>query len=108
MFAKLVLVILSVGITAGVLLATRQQRVQTAHELADVQRRVAEHDRTLWRLRAEIASRITPTRISAAAARLGPLAPINQDRLRELVLREVAEEAALPQLAAAPFIEPPP
>lgn len=88
MFGKLVLLILTVGMIAGVLLVNRQLRIQSAHELADAQRRVAQHDRTLWRLRAEIASRVTPEHVQAAASRLGKLVPISHDRYLELVNRE--------------------
>jgi len=90
-FGKLVFLIVSVGIIAGVLLVNRQLRIQSAHELADAQRRVAEHDRTLWRLRAEIASRVTPERVQLAASRLGKLLPISDDRYVELVQREREE-----------------
>lgn len=98
MFGKLAFLILGLGVVAGVLLVNRQLRIQSAHELADAQRRVAQHDRTLWRLRAEIASRITPERVQSAAARLGPLRAISQDRYLELVKRE-QEEAARQALA---------
>jgi hypothetical protein len=95
-FGKLFLLILCVGVIAGVLLVNRQLRIQCAHELADAQRRVAQHDRTLWRLRAEIASRVTPERVQAAASRLGKLVPITHDRYLALVKREqelAAQEA---------------
>jgi len=90
-FGKLVFLIVSVGIIAGVLLVNRQLRIQSAHELANAQRRVAEHDRTLWRLRAEIASRVTPERVQVLASRLGTLLPISDDRYVELVQREREE-----------------
>ncbi|MBC7834949.1 MAG: hypothetical protein H7Y88_07590 [Phycisphaerales bacterium] len=76
MFGKLAFTILAVGLMACVLLATRQQRLQAVHELAQVQKRVAEHDRDLWRLRLEIARRITPQRIERMATILGPLQPL--------------------------------
>jgi len=97
-FGKLAFLILTVGIIAGVLLVNRQLRIQSAHELADAQRRVAQHDRTLWRLRAEIAGRVTPERVQAAASRLGKLVPISQDRYLELVRRE-QEQAAQDAIA---------
>ncbi len=97
MFGKLAFLIVAVGVIAGVLLVNRQLRIQSAHELADAQRRVAQHDRTLWRLRAEIASRVTPEKVQAAASRLGKLIPISQDRYHELVRRE--EELAQQTLA---------
>lgn len=98
MFGKLVFLILSVGVIAGVLLVNRQLRIQSAHELADAQRRVAQHDRTLWRLRAEIAGRVTPERVQTAASSLGVLMPISQDRYLDLVQRE-REEADVLALA---------
>lgn len=88
MFAKLAAVIVSMGVVACILLAVRQQRVQAAHEMADVQRRVMEHDRTLWHLRAEIAARVTPEQVEKAAAGFGPTAPISAERFREMVRRE--------------------
>lgn len=95
MFGKLAFLILSVGAIAGVLLVNRQLRIQSAHELADAQRRVAQHDRTLWRLRAEIAGRVTPERVQTAASSLGVLMPISHDRYIELVEREREEAEVL-------------
>lgn len=91
MFGKLVFLIVGVGVVAGVLLVNRQLRIQAAHELADAQRRVAQHDRTLWRLRAEIASRVTPQRVEAAASGLGRLVAITPERYREFVRRETEQ-----------------
>ena len=88
MSRKLALVILTIGLVACILLAVRQQRVQAANELADVQRRVMEHDRTLWHLRAELAERVTPTRVDQLAAKLGPCAAITADRFADLLARE--------------------
>lgn len=76
MFAKLAAVIVAVGATAGALLCLRQQRLQAVNELAMVQRRVAEHDRTLWHLRLEIAALTTPERTERMAQALGPLEPL--------------------------------
>lgn len=81
MFARLVVLILSIGVVACVLLTARQQRLQAVHELAEVQRRLVEHDRTLWQLRVEIAGRITPEHVESLASRLGPLKPIHAGRL---------------------------
>lgn len=76
MFAKIAAVILAIGVVAGALLSLRQLRLQAVHELATVQRRVAEHDRTLWHLRVEIAARTTPERTEELAQALGPLEPL--------------------------------
>jgi cell division protein FtsL len=88
MFAKLAVVIISLGVVACILLAVRQQRVQAAHELAEVQRRVMEHDRTLWYLRTEIAERVSPQQVDLMAKQAGVTAPINRERLQQLVERE--------------------
>lgn len=76
MFAKIAAVILAMGVVAGALLSLRQLRLQAVNELATVQRRVAEHDRTLWHLRVEIASRTTPMRAEEMARAIGPLEPL--------------------------------
>lgn len=88
MFAKLATVIVSMGVIACLLLAVRQQRIQAAHELGEVQQRVLASDRTLWHLRAEIAAKVTPERVEAAAKKYGPLAAKNIERYRELLKRE--------------------
>ncbi len=71
MFAKLIAVILAMGVTACVLLTVRQQRMQAVHELANVQREVARLDRTLAHLRLEVAERITPERVAEMAKSIG-------------------------------------
>lgn len=76
MLAKICMLILSLGITAGILLHLRQARLQAVHELARVQLRMNERDRDLFRIRTQIAQRVTPERIEEAAKRFGPLAPI--------------------------------
>ena len=43
-------------------------------------RRIAEHDRTLWRLRGEIAERVTPGKVKKLADRFGPFAYFFEDR----------------------------
>lgn len=100
MFAKVVVLLVSMGLLAGALLANRQQRIQAAHDLADAQRRLSQHDRDLWRLRLEIAARVTPARVEAAANRLGTLVPIRAERYTDLLTRlsEQRELDALTQL----------
>lgn len=93
MFPKLALLIVCIGLCACVMLGIRQQRIQAAHELGQLQRKVVEHDRVLWRLRLEIASRTTPDRVEACARKYGLLDAVNPGRYTELVRRE-AEEAA--------------
>ena len=60
MFAKLTTVILSFGLTAAVLLVTRQQRIETAHEMSRVHEQILRHERSLWHLRSEMAERCRP------------------------------------------------
>ena len=63
MFAKLLLIILVAGATAGLLLVNRQHRLDAAHEMTDVHGRVVTHRRTLWHLRREIAERCRPDHV---------------------------------------------
>jgi hypothetical protein len=77
--AKTCVLILSLGAAACVLLGLRQARLQAMHEIAGIQRRMNDHDRNLFRLRLEIAERVTPERVEQAAQKLGPMAPIGVD-----------------------------
>ncbi|HMN39936.1 MAG TPA: hypothetical protein PKE29_03765 [Phycisphaerales bacterium] len=92
MLAKLCVLIVGLGVLACLLLGTRQLRTQAAHEMADVQKRVARHDRELWKLRSEIARRITPDKVELLARGFGDLQPISAERYRVMVRLE-AEEA---------------
>lgn len=76
MRAKLILLILTGGLTAAALLVVRQQRLQAVYEMTRALDRAAEHDRKLWKLRIEIARQITPDRVERMAANLGGLHPI--------------------------------
>ena len=75
MFARIACSILALASCACVLLATRQVRIQAAHELAEARRRIALLDNELYRLRAEIASEVAPQRIHESAAKLLTLKP---------------------------------
>ncbi len=79
MLAKICFLILCMGAVACTVLGYRQTRLQTLHELSDVQRRLMAHDRDLFRLRAEIAAQVTPQRVAKLAGRLGPLVSIGVD-----------------------------
>lgn len=79
MLAKICFLILCMGAVACTVLGYRQTRLQTLHELSDVQRRLMAHDRDLFRLRAEIAAQVTPSRIAKLSSRLGPLVSIGVD-----------------------------
>lgn len=94
MFAKLLTLILCVGVLAGVLLALRQARVQAAHDLADLRLMHAQQDREMRAVRAGIARMVTPDAVRRMAQRLGPLKIIEPERamaLAQRLLRESAE-----------------
>ena len=76
MFAKLIAVILALGVCGGTLLALRQSRLQVASELAQTQLRIEREDEQLWVLRARIAARVTPSEVERMAADVGPLRPL--------------------------------
>lgn len=101
MFAKVAVLILSMGVLAAALLANRQQRIQAAHDLADSQRRLIDHDRTLWRLRLEIAARVTPVQVETFAKRFGTLDSIRQERYLDLLTRMAAMDGGLGNVTAA-------
>lgn len=96
MFLKLAVSILSIGVTAAGLLALRQLRLQAVHESTVVERRIAEHDRLLWKLRGDIATHITPENVRAMANRLGPMAYLNEDRKPKLAVSEDTAIAGSP------------
>jgi len=75
-FAKLVAVILGIGVIGGGLLAMRQQRLEAASALARMQVRIRAQDETLWSLRAKIAQSINPEHVREMAVALGPLRPM--------------------------------
>ncbi len=79
MFAKLLVIILSLGACACVLLAARHARIHAAHDLAEARLRIVQRDRELWKARARIAARVTPERVQRLAANLIPLRPIVPD-----------------------------
>lgn len=71
MFWKLTALIFGLGCIACVLLLLRQARMEAVYELGKTHERIAEHDRTLWRLRTEIASRTTPDGVRSAIEQAG-------------------------------------
>jgi hypothetical protein len=89
--AKLSVLIVGLGVLGCLLLGLRQLRTQAAHEMAEVQKRVAMHDRQLWALRTEIAKRITPDKVEPMASHLGALVPISAERYQVLVRMEAIE-----------------
>lgn len=102
MFAKILFLILGLGLIGCALLAARQARVQAAHELADTRLRIVRHDAELLRLRALIAERVTPGNVERLAAGILPLAPMLPgvppraiaDGLR--ILDPLADRSAIP------------
>lgn len=88
---KLAALIVGLGLIACVLLGIRQLRVQAAHEMAAVQRRVSAHDRELWKLRTEIAKLTTPDNIETIAQKYGVLTPINTERFTILARLEALD-----------------
>ena len=101
MFLKVAATILALGLTAAGLLAMRQLRLQAVHESASIQRRVAEHDRQLWKLRGDIAAQLTPSRIKDMSNRLGPLVHIGEEKPRIANPTGIAGEPA-PQTPKTP------
>jgi hypothetical protein len=79
--AKLCVLILAIGTTAGTLLHLRQARLQAVHELAELQKRFNQHDRDLFTIRTQIAQAVTPERVQQMASTLGPMRPIGVDPL---------------------------
>lgn len=79
MFAKLILVIVALALLGCALLGIRQSRMQAAHDLAQTRLKIAELDAELWMLRAEIAERVTPSRIRAMADAIGPIEPVTPE-----------------------------
>lgn len=77
MLAKLVVLIVSVASLSASMLVVRQQRLEAVGEMADTLRRSERADRELWRLRVDIAERLSPEELNEAIrATLGPMEPI--------------------------------
>lgn len=82
MLAKLVTLVLALAMTATALLSVRQRRLQAVSDMATAIERAAELDRRTWRVRVEIARRLTPESLGVMIADLGPWAPIRLDEHR--------------------------
>lgn len=76
MFAKIVALILSLGIVACALLAVRQGRIQAFHELTQTRLRIKRQDEQILLLRTRIASLVTPEHVHEMAASARSLKPI--------------------------------
>lgn len=64
------LIITVCGATAIALLVNRQQRIETAHEMARLHARLVEQRRVLWTLHHEIARQSSPRRVRVVIGRL--------------------------------------
>ncbi len=71
MFGKLLLIIIVMGTTACVLLVNRQQRIDTAHRVAQIHQEILRQRQQCWALRRDIASESQPERVRAALAEVG-------------------------------------
>lgn len=80
MFAKIIVVIVSLGVCACTLLALRQARLQAANELAEARLRVRGIDERISMVRTEIAPYVTPVKVREMTRELqdllGPLVPM--------------------------------
>ena len=66
MFAKLMALIVVLGLAGSGLLAMRQSRLQAAHELTAARLRLRQHEEHLQRVRAMIAERSSPAAAGSA------------------------------------------
>lgn len=71
MFPKLLLIIAVLGATACALLVNRQQRIDTAHQTAEIHKEILRQQQALWALRRDIAFEAQPDRVRAAIDELG-------------------------------------
>ena len=93
MFGRIVATIAAMGLCASTLLMVRQLRTQAAHELAQTRLRIMEQENELRRLKAQIATRVSPENVKAMAARLGSLKPIMLDAPGGASLSAASERA---------------
>ncbi|MEC9372941.1 MAG: hypothetical protein VYC34_03820 [Planctomycetota bacterium] len=98
MHAKLIALVLGVAAVASALLAVRQQRIQSAHELAQIHRKMMACDESLWRMRVAIARRLEPRRIDPAINALGETEPILLDWCAPITVA-VGADAVIPALS---------
>ncbi|MDX2116691.1 MAG: hypothetical protein SFY96_00740 [Planctomycetota bacterium] len=75
-FARACVAVLALGACGCTLLALRQARLQAAHDLAKTQLDIQRADEQLWKLRAQIADRVTPIRVEEMAVELTNLRPL--------------------------------
>lgn len=75
-FAKICVLVISVGVVACVLLGVRQQRLDAVGEMTRTQLRMMELDRDINVLRTEIATNILPEHVEQLAGKFGELRSI--------------------------------
>lgn len=102
MLAKVLVLVIGVGLTAGVLLATRQARLQAAHDLAGLRLLITREEHRLYDLRARIAALATPESVRRMAAKVSPLRQIEPGVRTALETGQVREGSAPPPLALTP------
>jgi hypothetical protein len=95
-FAKLVVLVIFMGVCACGLLAARQMRMQAAHELTEAHLRIMKHDNDLWRIKARIASRVTPAEVERMAGHVAPLKPLSSEIPAPMVVGDLGALGALP------------
>ncbi len=84
MLAKLVFLVLVLGVCSCALLATRQLRLQCGHDIATARLRIRAHDEELARLRAAVASGTTPHAVEQFLDALGTVEPFQARRAAAL------------------------
>lgn len=108
MLGKIGFLIVVGACTAAGVLAIRQQRLVAMHDMARSVERSAELDRKLWRVRADIAASITPTKVRSMVDTLGDFKPIpiywNPPSVSEQLKDPgfIGEGSAAPKRAAKP------
>lgn len=66
MFAKIVAIVVALGVMASGVLVLRQQRYELCRELYRVHWRTVEQRQALWALRAQISRQVTPAEVRMA------------------------------------------
>ena len=99
MLAKLIVIVVTIGATACGVLVIRQQRIDVAHDMARVHRRIHEKEMQLWDLRVQIHNRLNSDTIRLMIERYEqhhgePLVPLRFDPGLEIV--------SLPQVPLGP------
>ena len=66
MFPKLLLIVCAIGMIACTLLVNRQQRIETANDIANVHRRLLAQEQLLWSVHSVIAEKCQPSQVRAS------------------------------------------